>query len=85
MSKEDYGEMLHAYTKHRTEIFACKLEVMCAWLGFTCNAARVLVHENGLNSPVRLRVLNHKNLDYTCNVVRKPGGKSAHSSPKREY
>ena len=43
----------------------------------------MLVREQGLNSPDRLRVLTDKNVDDICNVVRKPGSKNADGTPDR--
>ena len=37
----------------------------------------------GLDNPDRLRVLTDKNVNYICNVVRKPGGKNAIWTPNR--
>ena len=50
---------------------------MYVWLGFSPKAAKLLVREQGLDNPERLRVLTDKNVDDICNVVRKPGGKNA--------
>ena len=49
---------------------------MYIWLGFSHAAAKLLIREQGLDSPDRLRVLTDKNFDDICNVMRKPGGKN---------
>ena len=46
-------------------------------LGFSPEAAKLLIREQGLESSERLRVLTDKNVDDICNVVRKPCGKNA--------
>ena len=56
---------------------------MCLQLGFSSEAARLLIREQGLDSLERLRVLVDKNVDDICNVMRKPGGKNAHGTPNR--
>ena len=50
---------------------------MYTWLGFSPEAAKLLIREQGLDNPDRLRVLTDKNGDNICNVVRKPGSKNA--------
>ena len=59
-------------------------ETMSSWLqdvylqlGFSPEAAKLLVREQGLDSPERLRVLMDKNVDDICNIMRMPGGKNA--------
>ena len=52
-------------------------------LGFSLEAAKLLVREQGLDSPDWLRVLTDKNVDDICNVTRKPGGKNADGTPNR--
>ena len=52
-------------------------------LRFSLKAAKLLVKEQGLDSPERLRVLATKNVDDICNVVRKPGDKNANRTPDR--
>ena len=44
---------------------------------------KLLIREQGLDSPDRLRVLIDKNVDDICNVVRKAGGKNANGTPDR--
>ena len=51
------------------------LQDMYLQLEFSSEAARLLVREQGLDSPERLRVL--KNANDICNVTRKPGSKNA--------
>ena len=53
-------------------------------LRFHSEAARLLVREQGLDSPERLTVLIDKNVDDICNVMKKPGGKNANKMPNRE-
>ena len=50
---------------------------MYIWLGFSPKAAMLLIREQGLDNSDRLIVLTDKNVDNMCNVVRKPGSKSA--------
>ena len=50
-------------------------------LRFGPQAARVLVREQGLDSPQRLRVITDKNVDDICNIMRKSGGKNANRMP----
>ena len=38
--------------------------------------AKLLIREQCLDNPDRLRVLTDKNVDDICNVVRKPGSKN---------
>ena len=60
------------------------LQDMYIWLGFSPEAAKLLIREQGLDSPERLST--DKNVDDICNVVRKPGGKNAHGmSNKRQH
>ena len=57
------------------------LQHMYLQLEFSSEVARLLVREQGLDSPERLRVLTDNNLDDICNVMRKPGSKSADGMP----
>ena len=41
----------------------------------------MLIIEQGLDSPERLRVLTDKNINDICNVVRKPSSKNAERTP----
>ena len=54
---------------------------MYLWLRFSPEATRLLVREQGLDSPERLRVLTDKNVNDICNVMRKSGGKNADRMP----
>ena len=56
---------------------------MYIWLGFSPEAAKLLIRDQGLDNPDRLRVLTGKNVDDICNVMRKPGGKNADRTPNR--
>ena len=60
------------------------LQDMYLQLRFSPEAASLLIREQGLDSPERLRALIDKNVDYISNVVRKPGGKNAYGTPHRE-
>ena len=51
-------------------------------LGFSPKAAKLLIREQGLDSPERLKVLTDKNYNI-CNVMRKPGGKNTDGTPDR--
>ena len=53
-------------------------------LGFSPKAAKLLVREQGLDSPERLRVLTNKNVDDIFNFMRKPSGKNADGMPNRK-
>ena len=63
---------------------ALKLQDMYIQLGFSPNAAKLFVREQGLDSPKRLQVLTDKNVDDICNVMRKPGSKNANGTPDRQ-
>ena len=52
-------------------------------LGFSPNAAKLLIREQEVYSPERLRVLTEKNVDDICNVMRKPGSKNADGTSNR--
>ena len=62
---------------------ASNLQNMYIRLGFSPEAAKLLIREQGLDNPDRLRVLTDKNVDDICNVMRKPGGKNANGTPDR--
>ena len=62
---------------------ALNLQNMFIQFGFSPEAAKLLVREQRLDNPNRLRVLTEKNVDDICNVVRKPGGKNADGTPNR--
>ena len=57
------------------------LQDMYLWLGFSPEAAKLLIREQELDSPERLRVL--KNVDDICNIVRKPSGENANETADR--
>ena len=59
------------------------LKDMYLQLRLSPEAARLLIIEQRLGSPERLRVLRDKNVDDICNVMRKPGGKNADGMPDR--
>ena len=44
---------------------------------------KLLIREQGLDSPERLQVLIDKNVDDMCDVIRKPSGKNANGMPNR--
>ena len=50
---------------------------------FSSETARLLIIEQGLDSPKGLQVLTDKNFDDICNVMRKPDGKNANGMPNR--
>ena len=52
-------------------------------LGFRSEAATLLVREQELDSPERLRALIYKNIDNIYNVVRKSGSKNSGGMPTR--
>ena len=52
-------------------------------LGFSFEAARLLVREQGFDSLERLRVFADRNIDNICNAMIKPGGKNANGKPNR--
>ena len=56
---------------------------MYIWLGFSTEAAKLLVREQGLVSLERLRVLTDKIVDDICNVMKKLGGKNSDGMPNR--
>ena len=62
---------------------ALKLQNIYIQLRFSSKAAMLLVREQGLDNPYRLRVLMDKNVDDICNVMRKPGKKNANRTPNR--
>ena len=83
MPQETYMEILWVHKAQRPEIMALWLQDMYVWHGFSPKAAKLLVREQGLYSSERIRVLANKNVDDTCNVVRKTGGKNADGMPNR--
>ena len=56
---------------------------MYLWLGFSSETASLLVREQWLDSPERLRVFTDENVNDICNVMRKPGSKNANEMPDR--
>ena len=66
------------------EIMALKLQSMYTQLGFSPKAAKLLLREQWLNRPDRLRVLADKNANDICYVMRKPGGKNANGTPRED-
>ena len=83
MPWEQYMGILQVHRAQGPEIMALKLQNMYIWLGFSPKAAKLLIREQGLDNPNRLRVLTNKNVDDICNVVRKPGSKNADGTPDR--
>ena len=83
MPWEQYMGILWVHTARGPEIMASKLQNMYIQLGFSPKAAKLLIREQGLDNPDRLRVLTDKNVDDICNVMRKPGGKNANGTPDR--
>ena len=59
------------------------LQDMYLRLRFSPEASRLLVREQGIDSPERLRVLTDRNVNDICNVKRKPGSKNADGTPNR--
>ena len=51
------------------------LQDMYIQLGFSPKAVMLLITEQGLDSPERLRVPTDKNVDDICNVIRKPAAR----------
>ena len=54
---------------------------MFIWLGFNPKEAKLLIREQGLDSPKWLRVLMDKNIDEICNLMRKPYSKNVSGLP----
>ena len=65
------------------EMMASWLQDMYLWPRFSSKAARLLIREQGLDSPERLSVHTDKNVDDICNVLKKQGGKNANRTPDR--
>ena len=74
-------ERVHQAQRH--EIMDLWLHSTYLWIGFSSEAARLLVREQGLDSHERLRELTDKSVDDICNVVRKPGSKNTSRMPDR--
>ena len=83
MPWEQYKGNLWVHWVQGPHIMTSKLQDMYTQLGFSPKAAKLLIREQGLDSPDRLRVLTDKNVDDICNVVRKPSGKNADGMPNR--
>ena len=64
---------------------ALKLQNMYIRLGFSPKAAKLLIKEQGLDNPDRLRILTDKNADDIFNVMRKPFSMSAYATPNRGH
>ena len=56
---------------------ALSLKEKYLWLTLSPEAAKLIIREQGLHSPERLRVITDKNVDNICNIMRKPGSKNA--------
>ena len=78
-----YMEILWVHKVQGPEIRASRLQDMYIHLGFSPKAAKLLIREQELDSPERLKVLVNKNVDNICIVVRKPGGKNVNGTPDR--
>ena len=65
------------------EIMASWLQHMYLQLIFSSAAARLLIREQGLDSPERLRAMMDKNVNDIYNVMIKPGDKNADGAPDR--
>ena len=85
MPWEQNKSILWVHGAQGPKITASNFQNMYVWLGFSLKAARLLVREQGLDNPHRLRVFTNKNDDDICNVVRKPGGKNADGTPNRGW
>ena len=81
--QDQYIGILRVHRAQGPKIMASKLQYRYIQLGFSPKAAKLLIREQGLDNPDRLRVLTDKNVDDICNVVRKPGGKNADGTPDR--
>ena len=84
MPWEQYMGIVWVHRAWGPEIMALKLQNMYIQLGFSPEAAKLLIREQGLDNPDRLRVLTDKNVDDICNVARKPGGKNADGLPTED-
>ena len=74
-------EQVHWVQRH--EIMASWLQDMYSRVGFSSEAARLLIREQGLDIPNKLRALTDKNGNDICNVMRKPGSKNVNETPDR--
>ena len=62
---------------------ALLLQDMYIQLRFSPEAAKLLIREQGLDSPERLTILTYKDVVDICDVARKPDGKNANEMPDR--
>ena len=72
--------------EHQTqglEVMLLWLQDRFFWLGFSPEAAKLLVREQGLDRPERLGAFMDKNVNEICNVMKKPGGKNVEGLPNR--
>ena len=67
------------------ETMALRLQDVYIWVGFSPEAAKLLIRKQGLNSSERLRVLTNKNVDDIGNVLRKSGGKISNQRGCNRY
>ena len=58
-----------------------RLQDLYLWLGFSPKAARLLIREQELDIPDKLRVVMNKNVNDICNVMRKKDDKTANRLP----
>ena len=89
-SSAEYANMRYLKQGHwpgsdALHYLALWLQDMYILMGFSPEAAKLLIREKELNSLERMRVLINKNVDEICNVMRKPGGKNANGMPKRGH
>ena len=84
MMKHKFAERIKwVHQAQGPEIVTLWLQDMYLWLRFSSEAARLLIREQGPDSPERLRVIKDKNVDDIYNVMRKPDGKKANGTPNR--
>ena len=81
MSGDQYMEILWVHMAQGPEIMASKFQYMYIQLEFSPKAAKLLVREQELDSPYRLRVLTDKNVDDIYDVMRKLGSKNVDGMP----
>ena len=67
-----YQRIQHSHAAQEHEIVATWWEEMNVWLRFSPKAAKILAQKEGLDSPDQLHVLTSKNINDTCNIIRKP-------------
>ena len=84
MSWEQYMGIMWVHMARGPEIMALKLKNRYIQLGFSPKATKLLIREQELDNPDRLRgVLTDKNVDDICNIVRKSGSKNANRTSNR--